>query len=146
VLLVLLAPEVSNQPPAPGAVAPLIFGIAIVLTLVPLVMIGLRRIRGRGSEVSRRSSAGAAVGNALFELGSMLQPDRPNVETIVRLEEEDIEDDVGDGRDPGRKATPLRHTTRPPAALAIKSGPVRDETIKPAPPIADDPHGGHEHL
>lgn len=130
-LILAWAPAVENRPPpAPDAVGPLMAGLAIAIIVVSLVWFGIRRMQGRGTEAARRSTGGAAVGNALFELGSILQPDRPNVETIVRLEEEAVEDDVGDGRDPARpRASPRPAAERRPAPR-IESGPERAATFK----------------
>ncbi len=131
-LVIALAPAVEKQPPPnpPDALGPLFGGLAIAVLVVSIVWIGVRRIRGRGTESARKSAGGAAIGNALFELGSILQPDRPNVETIVRIEEEGIEDEAGDGRDPER----LRARPRPPPdralQTAVESGPTSGSAVK----------------
>ena len=146
--MLLIAPEVTRTPPpAPDAVGPLIGGLAILITVLSLVWIGFRKLRRYGPKDGvRSSSGGAAIGNALFEMGSVLQPDRPNVEVIVKLEEEVLEDEVGDRRNPGRKPTPPRHEGKPTESRAVGSGPEGDEVFKPSVDSADEPLGGHEHL
>lgn len=73
---------------------------AIAIVVVSLIWWAWRRIRGRRHEGPRMRMGGVSVGNALFELNAAFQPDRPNVETIMRLEEEQEEQEgVLDGRD-----------------------------------------------
>ena len=72
------APEVSNNfPPPPdplGALASLV-GVLAVLFIVAVVL--RRLLRGRAAETAFVFSVG--LGNALMEVGAMLQPDRPKV-------------------------------------------------------------------
>jgi hypothetical protein len=97
----LVEPEVgrARQEPSGGA-----FGwIALVLgaLAVALVVAARRRARRTGRPVGVRDlPGGTAVGNALFDLGSILQPDRPDAAVIRRVDEEPHEDARGDGREP----------------------------------------------
>lgn len=88
--------------------------IALGLLLVSIVttMIQRRRMRKLGVDgvVGLRTFAlGAAVGNALLDLGSVLTPDRPAAESIRDLEEGVVVDDLGDGRPPGEGPRPPAH-------------------------------------
>ena len=97
----MLDPEIIRPlPDQSGAV----FGwIALVIGMfaAALVVVARRRARRRGRPVGIRTlPGGTAVGNALFDLGSLLQPDRPDAAVIRRLDEETEQDARGDGRDP----------------------------------------------
>jgi len=79
--------------------------IALGLLLVSLLTVVIRRRRARaaggGALVGLRSfTLGAAVGNALLDFGGMLTPDRPAAESIQNIEEEPVDDALGDGRRP----------------------------------------------
>lgn len=97
----MLDPEIVRPlPDQTGAV----FGwIALFIGMfaAALVVVARRRARRRGRPVGIRTlPGGAAVGNALFDLGSLLQPDRPDAAVIRRIDEETEQDGRGDGRDP----------------------------------------------
>ncbi|MEM6992818.1 MAG: hypothetical protein AAF721_20050 [Myxococcota bacterium] len=91
-------PEVTirtDPPPEPGG----IFSLIALLCVVLIVTVVLRRaLRGkRGANGLFAFSVG--VGNALMEMGAMLQPDRANVESIQKAEAPgEDKADVGDGR------------------------------------------------
>jgi hypothetical protein len=98
-----LDPQIVRPLPDPGGA---VFGwIALVVGLfaAALVVVARRRARRRGRPVGIRTlPGGTAVGNALFDLGSLLQPDRPDAAVIRRIDEEIAVDARGDGRDPDR--------------------------------------------
>ncbi|MGH1347964.1 MAG: hypothetical protein ACRBN8_40795 [Nannocystales bacterium] len=73
------APEVSLKfPPPPDPLGPLASMVAILAVLLVAVAILRRLLRGRrGAETLFAFSVG--LGNALMEVGAMLQPDRPKV-------------------------------------------------------------------
>lgn len=93
----------TNQPPQGGSGDLMLGGLAMGIMAASLIWWAFRRMRGRHRRYDdgpRMSMGGVSVGNALFELNAALQPDRPNVETIMRLEEEEEEQEVVlDGRD-----------------------------------------------
>ncbi len=79
--------------------------IAIGLLLLSLLTVVLHRRRARahggpGLVGLRSFTLGAAVGNALLDFGGMLTPDRPSAESIQNIEEEPVDDALGDGRRP----------------------------------------------
>ena len=86
--------------------------VAVALLLLSLATVVLQRRRARALDIDglsglRAFTLGAAVGNALLDLGGMLTPDRPNAESIQDIEEEPVDDAQGDGRTPPRgPATP----------------------------------------
>ncbi|HWB79202.1 MAG TPA: hypothetical protein VG755_29780 [Nannocystaceae bacterium] len=97
----MLDPEIIRPlPDHSGAV----FGwIALFIGLLAatLIVVARRRARRRGQPVGIRTlPGGTAVGNALLDLGSLLQPDRPDAAVIRRLDEETEQDGRGDGRNP----------------------------------------------
>lgn len=100
-------PAVTEAPPQGDSPGLMLSGLAIGLFIVTLIYWAFRRMRRRHHEGVRTTMGGASVGNALLEFNAIFQPDRPNVETIVRLEEEEEEQEaVLDGRDPERSPTP----------------------------------------
>ena len=135
-MLIAWAPDVvqKQKPDDIGPLGPLLIGFVIVMIVVPLIWYAqyeLRRRRmGPGPESPRRSTGGTAMGNALFELGGFHDPTRPNIETIVRLEEEGIEDHAGDGRNPERPRPFVRPKPEHPPAPADESGPVDARAFK----------------
>jgi hypothetical protein len=146
------APDVvqKQQPDDIGPLAPLLIGFVIVMIVVPLIWYAryeLRRRRtGPGPDSPRRSTGGTAMGNALFELGGILDPTRPQIETIARLEEERLQDEAGDGRDPERARPRVRPKPEHPPAPVDKSGPVDARAFKPEGDRADGPQQrGHDH-
>ncbi len=79
--------------------------IALGLLLLSLLTFVIQRRRsraagGQGLVGLRSFTLGAAVGNALLDIGGMLTPDRPSAESIQNLEEEPEDDALGDGRRP----------------------------------------------
>jgi hypothetical protein len=77
--------------------------LGLGLMSVVLVIVARRRARRTGRPHGMTSlRGGTAVGNALFDLGAILQPDRPDAAVIRRLDEEGEHDDLGDGRNPDR--------------------------------------------
>ncbi len=95
-------------------VAPSEFGwlqpFAVVFTLLSLIVFAIhrRRVRTLGYAAGglRSFALGAAIGNAALGLGSILTPDRPCPESIQKLEDEGVEDELGDGRDPPQHSHP----------------------------------------
>lgn len=73
------APEVSNNfPPPPDPLGALASVLAILAVLLIVSVLLRRLLRGRrGAETVFAFSVG--LGNALMEVGAMLQPDRPKV-------------------------------------------------------------------
>jgi hypothetical protein len=76
--------------------------LAVIVLLVCVVAMLRHRTRMRKHGLSglRSFALGAAVGNALLDLGAILMPNRPAAVCIQRLEEEPVVDEAGDGRDP----------------------------------------------
>ncbi|MBC8073271.1 MAG: hypothetical protein IAG13_33420 [Deltaproteobacteria bacterium] len=78
--------------------------LGIGLLSIVLVVAARRRARRSGRPHGMGSMpGGTAVGNALFDLGAILQPDRPDAAVIRRLDEEGEHDELGDGRDPEQR-------------------------------------------
>jgi hypothetical protein len=141
-MLIAWAPDVvqKQQPDDIGPLAPLLIGLVIVMTVLPLIWYTQHQLRKRNPhdpESPRRSTGGTAMGNALFELGGFLDPTRPQVETIVRLEEERFEDEAGDGRNPERARPRVRPKPEHPPAPAVESGPADARAFKPEGDRAD---------
>lgn len=100
-LAMLVEPEVGRPTIDGGSSA---FGwIALVVGLfaIALVVQARRRARRTGRPQGIRTlPGGGAVGNVLFDLGSILQPDRPDAAVIRSIDEEEHREGRGDGRDP----------------------------------------------
>ncbi len=101
-------PVVKGPPPTPPDSAPL--GIAAIVVALTFGLLAYRllrsRLRGRAGRLARIGAFGVAIGNALVDLASMLQPDRPAVVEIERNRNPARDDDDdGDPPDPG----PTRH-------------------------------------
>ncbi len=94
--------RVAEPPQSEG-----VFALAPVMLLLVLVMvysaIRHRRHRKTRAGVLANLAFGIAMGNALSELNTMLDPGRPQVVQMQRAEPEPC--DVGDGRDPTATAT-----------------------------------------
>ncbi len=73
------APEISvNLPPPPDPLGPLVSVVGGLAVLLVVTVVLRRLFRGsRGAETLFAFSVG--LGNALMEIGAMLQPDRPKV-------------------------------------------------------------------
>jgi hypothetical protein len=95
-------PEATQQQPLEPGEGPLGWLVLLIAVFTVAIIVAARRkTRRTGEEQGLRSMpGGGAVGNALFDLGSVLQPDRPDAAVIQMLEEEDERDDLGDRRDP----------------------------------------------
>ncbi|MCR9159955.1 MAG: hypothetical protein ACE37F_32430 [Nannocystaceae bacterium] len=80
-------PEVSvNLPPPPDPLGP-IASVIGVLGLLLIASVLLRRLlRGRRGAATVLSLS-VGVGNALMEVGAMLQPDRPKVVVVCKAKE-----------------------------------------------------------
>ncbi len=107
-------PEVTRSVPPPPSQGSLGF-VLIALFVVAIAL--LRWLSGRlnkwrGKPQQPRRSTG--VGNALVDLNSMLLADRPNVEVVMQIGEDDERDDIGDGRDPERPTPPSANPPGPP--------------------------------
>jgi hypothetical protein len=111
-LLTLVAPTFAQQPTVEGPPSPLPpsvpIGLSIPVVLLVLLTLGWwlsrRRVRAESGRLARIGVFGVAIGNALFELAAVFQPDRPRVELIQRLREERPSDAVSDARDPPTRA------------------------------------------
>lgn len=106
-----------GMPPEAGAgwLQPIAIGLLLLSLLT--VAIHRRRARARGGQglVGLRSfTLGAAVGNALLDFGGMLTPDRPSAESIQNIEEEPVDDALGDGRRPPHEEELAPSTEAPP--------------------------------
>jgi len=91
-----------ERPPPPDAGVGWLQPFVLLILLVS-VLAALRRRRRRrkfGQQGLRTLVTGAAVGNLLVDLGSILMPNRPTTEVMRQLEDEPATDDVGDRRDP----------------------------------------------
>lgn len=79
-------PVVTGPPPPPPPGAPLGIAIPIVaLTLLAITWWIAKRLTRPGSlRMARIGVFGAAIGNALMDLGAILQPDRPSAVEIQR--------------------------------------------------------------
>lgn len=104
-VLAVIAPTFAHEPaiegpppPLPPAV-PLGVGLPIIsLCVLALVWWVIRRWSRPGTRSWARNAAfGVAIGNALLDIESMLQPDRPRVEDIQRIEDERPSSSPGDG-------------------------------------------------
>lgn len=95
-------PMIKGPPPPLPPVIPLGLGLPIAgLGVLALLWWVVRRWSHPGTKRWARNAAfGVAIGNALLEIASVLQPDRPQVEIIVQLGEEREASAVGDGRPP----------------------------------------------
>lgn len=125
-------PEISGPPPPPQpSLAPAAF-LAIAIFVFALVIIVRARLRRRGHDIPggfRSLPGGTGVANALMDLNSMLQPDRPVAEVIMQLEDEDEQDARGDHRDPEHPSGPATLSgdgTR--NSTALTSGPPDPNT------------------
>jgi len=79
--------------------------IALGLLLMSILAVVLKRRRDRatgqtGMSGMRSFAFGAAIGNVFLDIGGLLTPDRPSAESIQNLEEEPVDDALGDGRAP----------------------------------------------
>ena len=102
------APELTRRPPPQPYGGGVLWLVLLVGILVVWLIVAARRRAGRLDRPDglQRLPGGGALGNALMDLGSLLQPDRPDAAVIQKLEEEGEHDERGDGRDPERKSSP----------------------------------------
>lgn len=95
-------PEVSiNLPPPPEPLGPLASVVGALAVLLIVTVILRRLLRGRrGAETVFAFSVG--LGNALMEVGAMLQPDRPKitVSSEKNMPSESEDGGVGDAKPP----------------------------------------------
>ena len=81
--LLALAPEVSRRPPpAPVGGGPLFGLLGVLIIVIWLVWFLFRRKR---TDAGPRKSMGSGVGNALFDLGAIVDPTRPDAAVIMKL-------------------------------------------------------------
>jgi len=90
--------------------------VILVVLLTTWLIVAARRRAGRldRPEGSRSIRGSGAIGNALHDLASVLQPDRPDAAVIQKLEEEGEHDARGDGRDPERRSPSPRQPRQSP--------------------------------
>lgn len=132
-LLTLVAPTFAHQPAVEGPPSPLPptvpIGLSIPVVLLVLLSLGWwisrRRVRAESGRLARIGVFGVAIGNALLEIASLLQPDRPRVELIQRLREERPSDAVGDARDPPARAADRVGSRSPSPSPPERSAPRR---------------------
>ncbi len=75
----------GSPPPPPPSLPPGIAGLVVALTIVGIVWSIAKRLAGRrAARFLRVSAFGAVIGNALMDLASVLQPDRPAVVEVQR--------------------------------------------------------------
>ncbi len=86
-------------PPPPPPLPPGLSALVFALTLIAMLWWLLHRFGSRGRKAARIGLFGAAIGCALMELASVMQPDRPTMMEIQRVREEAKSDAHGD-RDP----------------------------------------------
>ena len=128
-------PSVSvDLPPAPETGVGWLQPIAVLVLVISVAAIlrHRRRLREHGIGGLRSFALGAAVGNALMDLGSILMPNRPAAVSVESLEQHVEKDGYADGRDPparaGASAGATRSSRRMPAAptsAAPRSAPDR---------------------
>ena len=107
-LIAYLAPPpggvVKAPPPMPSVMPGVAVGVVGLATLL-IIFVALSRLfrrAGRGRQASFFMRGASGVGNALHEVGAMLQPQAPNIESIQKAEEHDRSTDeaIGDARNP----------------------------------------------
>ena len=87
-----------DLPPPPEAGAGWLSPLAFLLMLASVVLIvrQRRRLLAKGASGLRTLALGAALSNAVLDLGSTLMPNRPVAEWIMKLEEALAVDDISE--------------------------------------------------
>ena len=103
-------PDTAQVTQSPDATLglPGLSGIAMGLIVASLILVAWRR--RKGSAGIRRSSGGAAMGNALMDLNSTFMPNHANAAVVLKLEEEEEQDTAGEGPTPWTAPVPLPDT------------------------------------
>jgi hypothetical protein len=99
-MLALWGPESAQvtTTPDPATGMPGLSALAFGVFVASLIFMAWRRRKGDPS--IRRSTAGAAMGNALMDLNSAFMPHHANAAVVCRLEEEEERDQAGEGPEP----------------------------------------------
>lgn len=105
-----MAPEIVTAQRAGELQAGGILAIAGLLCILLLIAAAVRRaLRGRAGS-ARLFAFSVSVGNALMDVAAIVQPDRPNVESLERelgvARRRAHRAAVGDGREPGTATPP----------------------------------------
>lgn len=99
--------QVTTTPDAAIGLPGLSF-LAIAVFVASVVFMAWRKLKGRSGV--RRSTSGAAMGNALMDLNSAFMPHHANAAVVCKLEEEEEQDTAGEGPTPWTAPVPLPDT------------------------------------